>query len=289
LILGKSVRILSVSQLITTTLPIILIRGGGDLASGVALRLNRAGMKVVITELPKPLAVRRLVSFSEAVYQGEVEVEGVMGISVQRPEEAIQSLKDGQIPVIVDPECSLRHDPLFDILAVIDARMTKRSPDLGMDAARLVIGLGPGFEAGKNCHAVIETKRGHSLGRVIWTGPAETDTGIPGKVGGRQHDRILRAPSNGKFRNLVKIGSFVEKGQVIATVEEETIVAPFDGLLRGLLPDQFTVIRNIKIGDLDPRMDSRLAVTVSDKSLSVAGGVLEALLSQSEIRAELWS
>jgi xanthine dehydrogenase accessory factor len=268
---------------------VVLVRGGGDLASGVVLRLYRAGIKVIITELPNPLAVRRLVSFSEAVYRGEVEVEGIISRKANDIQDVVGLFQRGEIPVFIDPECSIRHDPLLTVVALVDARMTKRSPDLGMRAASLVIGLGPGFEAVFNCHAAIETNRGHYLGRVIWKGAPEANTGMPGSVGKFQNERVLRSPGDGQLITRVKIGERVNQGTLIGEVEGKSITAPFDGVLRGLLPNNFQVKKGMKIGDLDPREDDKIATIVSEKSLAVGGGVLEALLTIPEVRAKLWS
>lgn len=271
---------------------LILIRGGGDLASGVALRLHRSGFKLLITEHPQPLAVRRLVSFAEAVYRGKFSVEGVKACLVNNLDEVKNVLDKREIPVIVDPDCVevfSVNSPLPAPLALVDARMTKRRPDLGMNAAPLVIGLGPGFTAGTNCHAAIETNRGHFLGRVIWDGSPEADTGIPGAVNRYQEDRVLRAPADGLFHAKVDIGDPIQKGQVIATVADHIVIAKINGTLRGLLHDGLNVERDIKVGDIDPRSDPRFASVVSDKSLAVGGGVLEALLTCKEIRERLWN
>jgi xanthine dehydrogenase accessory factor len=268
---------------------IVLLRGGGDLASGVALRLYRAGINIVITELERPLAVRRLVAFSEAVYEGQVMVEGITAKRVDRLGEIGEVLEGGDIPVSIDPGLSILESRKFDISAIIDARMRKRSPEAGMEQARLVIGLGPGFTAGENCHAVIETNRGHFLGRVIWEGEAERNTGIPGKVGDRKEDRVIRAPADGKLVTVASIGDILEQGDVIGAVEGEIISAPFQGVLRGLLRNGHLVRKGMKIGDHDPRGDAQLTKTVSEKSLAIGGGVLEALLTQPEIREKLWN
>lgn len=264
----------------------ILIRGGGDLASGVALRLFRSGLLPVITEISHPLAVRRLVSFAEAIYRGEIRIEGVSGKRASRPDEAIQILASGCIPVLVDPEAEIRHT--LRPLVIVDARMTKRPPDLGLEAARLVIGLGPGFVAGENCHAVVETNRGHRLGRVIWQGPAEADTGLPEAVGEFQKERVLRAPADGVLKTHAEIGDILEPGEEIARVDSQIVKAPFRGVLRGLLHPGLQVRAGLKIGDLDPRADPRYCTLVSDKSLAIGGGVLEAILSRADLRPYLW-
>jgi len=261
---------------------IALVRGGGDLASGVALRLHRAGCGVVVTELSQPLVVRRYVSFAEAVFRGRFAVEGVSAQHVTDVEEARAVLARGEIAVLIDPGAACRH--ALQPAVIVDARMLKRAPDLGRDAAPLVVGLGPGFVAGENCHAVVETMRGHTLGRVFWSGAAEPDSGVPESVVERRTERVLRAPADGVLRNRVDIGAHLAAGDLIATVGEAEVRAPFKGVLRGLLHDGLPVTRRLKIGDLDPRDDERYCTLVSDKSLAVGGAVLEAMLSKVEIR-----
>ncbi len=270
-------------------LPVILLRGGGDLATGVALRLHRVGLKMIITELAQPLAVRRLVSLGNAVYSGQMSVEGVTSQLAKSLRQAREVLARGEIPVFVDPELENPYERDFNIVALVDARMRKRPPGTGLDAAPLVIGLGPGFVAGVNCHAVVETNRGHFLGRVLWEGAPEPNTGVPGKVGPYQHERVLRAPQEGVFRTMVEIGARVNAGTQLAVVGPQVITAPFDGVVRGLLVDGLAVHRGMKVGDLDPRNDPRLAITVSEKALAIGGGVLEALLTRPEVRSVLWN
>jgi xanthine dehydrogenase accessory factor len=264
----------------------ILIRGGGDLSSGVAYRLLRAGWQVAITELPQPLAVRRLVAFSQAVYSGSVTIEGIEGVRVDDPDAAVSLMKAGKIPVIVDPNADILHK--IHPQVIVDGRMTKLPSDIRKDDAPLVIGLGPGFVAGENCHAVIETKRGPFLGRVFWQGSAEPDSGQPDTVGNRQEERVLRAPVEGEVRTLVEIGSQLNAGDAIAVVGGETVRAPFTGLLRGLIHPGVFIEKGVKIGDIDPRLDPRLCDHISDKALAMGGSVLEAILSVPELRARLW-
>ena len=261
--------------------PLILIRGGGDLASGVALRLWKAGFRVAITELPQPLAVRRLVSFAEAVYAKRVMIEGVVGELVEEPEDAIQFLRSGWIPVIVDPDLKLLPNLTFS--ALIDARM-KKEGNVDNCCEGLVIGLGPGFTAGGNCHAVVETMRGPFLGRVYWAGSAISDTGIPESVSGYKGERVLRAIEEGMFIARSHIGEQVRKNQILGAVNETHILAPFDGVVRGLIKDGIFVVPGTKVGDVDPRCDCRLCTLVSDKALAVGGGVLEALLTPEALR-----
>ncbi|MEJ2600832.1 MAG: selenium-dependent molybdenum cofactor biosynthesis protein YqeB [Anaerolineales bacterium] len=273
---------------------ITIIRGGGDLASGVALRLHRAGLKLIVTELSQPLAVRRLVSFAEAVYAGTIEVEGVKAHCVEDVSEALEVVHAGQIAVMVDAHMqvlqNLHHTSGAPELGVlIDGRMIKRPPEFGLEAAPLVIGLGPGFNAGENCHAVVETNRGHNLGRVLWQGSAEADTGIPESVSSRRSERVLRAPRDGLLVAHAQIGDHLEQGQIAAEVAGEPILAPFKGVLRGLVHPGIAVKKNFKVGDLDPRDDPTYCTQVSDKALAVGGGVLEAILSRSELRHRLWS
>jgi xanthine dehydrogenase accessory factor len=264
---------------------IILIRGGGDLASGVALRLIRSGLRVVVTEIAQPLAVRRTVAFAEAVYAGETTIEGITAHRIPDPTDSFRILMvlgKQQVPVLVDPDCSSAK--LLHPSVVVDGRMTKHSPEPIGYSPHLYIGLGPGFEAGVNCQAVIETRRGPMLGRVYWRGGPDLDTGQP--EGDPQ--RVLRSPADGEFIAHAEIGQQLEAGQVIAEVAGQAVIAPFTGILRGLLHSGLTVARGLKIGDVDPRDDPRLCQFVSDKALSVGGGVLEAILSRSELRSQLW-
>ncbi len=264
---------------------IILLRGGGDLATGVALRLIRSGLRVVVTEIPQPLAVRRTVAFAEAVYSGETTVEGIIAHRIPDPTDSFRILMvlgKQQIPVLVDPVCSAAK--ILHALVIVDGRMTKRPPEAIGYSPGLYIGLGPGFEAGVNCQAVIETRRGHRLGRVYWHGGPDPDTGQPDG----DPQRVLRAPADGEFITHAEIGQQLEAGQVIAEVGGQVVTAPFAGILRGLLHPGLTVARGLKIGDIDPTGDPRLCQFVSDKALSIGGGVLEAILSRPELRSQLW-
>ncbi|NLG72555.1 MAG: EF2563 family selenium-dependent molybdenum hydroxylase system protein [Chloroflexi bacterium] len=273
---------------------IVLLRGGGDLASGAALRLHRAGLKVIICELPQPLVVRRSVSFAEAVFTGETRVEEVRACLAKDLEGIKQVLDQGDIAVVVDPAAETlenlkrANSPLPPALVLVDGRMRKQPPETGIDAAPLVIGLGPGFSAGKDCHAVIETNRGHRLGRVIWEGSAEADTGIPERVADYGAERVLRAPVDGTMVALAQIADRLEAGQPVAQVNGAVVRAPFAGVLRGLLHPGIPVQRGMKIGDVDPRSDPRYCYLISDKSLAVGGGVMEAILARPDIREHLW-
>jgi xanthine dehydrogenase accessory factor len=270
---------------------LILLRGGGDLATGVAYRLHNAGFPIIVTELPQPLVVRRRVALATAVLEGEVAVEDLRAVRVGSVEEALQLAHTGVIPVLISPELSslslnsslvARHSSL----TLVDARMAKRNIDTTIDQAPLVIALGPGFTAGMDCHAVIETNRGHRLGRVIWRGAAEPNTGTPGLVGGRAAERVLRAPVAGVANWRVAIGDRVHAGEALGDVAGIPITAPFDGVVRGLIAPGTLVPERIKIGDIDPREDGSAAFTISDKALAIGGGVLEAVLTHLSKGAE---
>lgn len=273
---------------------LVILRGGGDIATGVGLRLRQAGLRVLVTELPQPLVVRRLVSFAEAVYRGCFSVEGARACRAEDLGQALRMLQAGEIPVRVDANCrtlgELEGAPGGPYLPVlVDARMTKRSPETVEGAARLVIGLGPGFTAGENCDAVIETHRGHFMGRAIWRGAAEADTGVPEGIGERRAERVLRAPAEGAFEAHAEIGDHLEEGDLVGVVDGHPIRAPFRGVLRGLIHPGLSVWRGLKVGDVDPRDDPRYCTLVSDKSLAVGGGVLEAILSRPDLRPFLWN
>lgn len=269
----------------TRRAPVIVVRGGGDLATGVAARLVRSGFAVVILELPQPLVIRRTVSLAEAVFRGESAVEELTGRRVDSPDQALVGGAQGIIPVLVDPEA--RSLPDLHPMALVDARMHKRPNELGCRAAAFVIGLGPGFVAGEDCHAVIETKRGHHLGRVLWKGTAEPNTGVPGEVGGQAARRVLRAPAEGRVEARQEIGALLTPGQLVAEVAGYEVRAPFAGVLRGLIHPEVHVSPGMKIGDVDPRGEPSFCWEISDKSLAVGGGVLEALYSRWDIRRRL--
>jgi len=261
---------------------LVLVRGGGDLATGVALRLRRVGVKVVIAELAQPLAVRRTVSFSEAVYNGHHTVEGVTA-RLMEPDQLSAWEDAGEIPILVDPNADILTNLQFSV--VIDARLLKTPPHPLPTSVPLHIGLGPGFHAGRDCHAVIETRRSHTLGRVYWSGMTQPDSGEP------EGDprRVLRATDSGILTGLKKISEHCEAGEVIARIQANAegsiqVQSPFTGVLRGLIHDDVRVTKGMKIGDVDSRDDPSVCYLVSDKALAIGGGVLEAILSRAEIR-----
>jgi len=255
---------------------LVLVKGAGELASGVAWRLFRCGFGVVMTEVERPLAVRRTVSFCEAIYDGQATVEGVTARRAASVEDAGMMMVRGCIPVLVDPTARCR--AALKPEAVVDAIMAKRNLGTSLRDAEAVIGLGPGFTAGRDCHAAVETQRGHTLGRVFYQGSALADTGVPAERGGVGVARVVRAPVAGAFRGIRQIGSLVEVGDLLGYVDEVPVVTGAAGVLRGLIRDGAPVSAGLKVGDVDPIADRQRCYTLSDKALAVAGGVLEALL-----------
>lgn len=255
----------------------ILIRGGGDLGSGVAFRLHRVGWNVVITEIEQPLVLRRTVSFANAIYEKEANVEGIFAKYINDLKEIPELIIQRKIPVLISP---VRYSfPEYVPDVVVDARLLKKFVEYHLNTKPMIIGLGPGFKVGSNCHVVIETNRGHYLGRAIWEGEALSDTGIPGTVSQKSSERILRAPASGYIKSNIALGTIVKKGDLIGSIDNKPILAPFEGCLRGLMHDGIYVKEGIKIGDLDPRLDENLIHFISEKSLAIAGGVLEAILT----------
>ncbi len=246
------------------------------MASGIAYRLRQCHMRVFITEVAVPTTVRRAVAFAEAVYQGSHVVEGVRAARVSSPEGANEVWKSGGIPVFIDPEAKVRGVIRPEV--IVDAIMAKRNTGTDRSHAPLVIGVGPGFTAGLNVHAVVETNRGHNLGRVLWKGQAEEYTGVPTPVGGYTDERVLRVPQKGFFKALHEIGDLVNAAEVLAQVDGHPIQAKIKGILRGLLKDGISVEEGMKAGDIDPRGEREYCYLISDKARAIAGGVLEAIL-----------
>ena len=256
---------------------LILIKGAGDLGTGVAWRLHKAGFAVVIAELALPLVVRRTVAFASAIYEGAITVEGVAARRADSFDDARASSSAGIIPVLIDPDGHAIKELSPRVL--VDAVMAKRNTGTRLDQAEFVVALGPGFTPGVDCHAVIETSRGHNLGRVWWHRASEPNTGVPGEIGGKSGDRVLRAPRAGVIIGVAQIGDRVARGQVIARVNDAAVIAPFDGMLRGLVHDGLMAQAGMKIGDIDPRANHDACFTISDKSLAIGGGAVEAVLT----------
>lgn len=254
----------------------VLIKGAGDIASGVAWRLHHCHLNIFMTEIENPLAVRRAVSFCEAVYDSQQTVEGVTATLVKDAEESMSILQGNGIPLLVDPELHILHQIKPDVL--LEATLSKRNTGICVDDAPLVIALGPGYEAGKDAHFVIETNRGHNLGRVITQGFADANTGVPGVIAGFSAERVLRSPADGIFETSLQLGDRIEKGQKVAEVEGTLLESPISGMLRGLIRPGTQVKTGLKVGDVDPRGDSTYVDTVSDKAKAIGGSVLEAIM-----------
>ncbi len=254
----------------------IIIRGGGDLATGVAHRLHRSGFKVLILEVAQPLVVRRSVAFAQAVIDGRMIVEEITAVHAHSIPEIHGAWQRGEIPVYVDPAAAVLKDIKAD--AVVDATLAKRDTGMRMDMAPLTIALGPGFEAGKQVHVVIETMRGHNLGRLFFKGCALPDTGKPDPVMGYGAERVLRSPQAGSIRHVLDIGAPVKKDDIICYVNEAPVRAVFEGVVRGLIMNGREVPKGLKIGDVDPRPVREHCYTISDKARALGGSVLEAIL-----------
>lgn len=254
----------------------VVVKGAGDLATGVAYRLHQSGFTVVMTEIAQPTVVRRSVAFAQAVFDGSAVVEGVHARLARTADDALALARAREVAVVVDPDAAVvrRLHPV----AVVDAIIAKRNTGTRIDDAPVVVGLGPGFRAGRDVHAVVETNRGHRLGRVILDGEAEPDTGVPAPVEGHASDRVLRAPADGVFVGKRPIGDQVTAGSIVGYVGDEAVRATFAGCLRGLIETGVRVRQGMKIGDVDPRATLEHCFTISDKALAIGGGVLEAVL-----------
>lgn len=256
---------------------LVVIRGAGDIATGVAVRLHNCGFQVVMTELNTPTMIRCTVSLGQCLFGDSVEVEGITAVHVTNTPQLMNALASRQIPVIVDDSLQILEvlQPIF----LVDAILAKRNLGLSIDLAPITIALGPGFNAGKDCDAVIETNRGHHLGRVIYRGVTHANTGVPGNIAGFTHERVFRAPCDGIMQSQVKIGQLVAKGEQVARVGETIVLAPLAGMVRGLLNNGLRVTQDFKIGDIDPRGQHADYTTISDKARAIGGSVLEAMLT----------
>ena len=265
---------------------LILVKGAGDLATGTAVRLYRAGFQVVMTDVAQPTAVRRTVAFSQCIYDGQTTVEGITARKAENRDQVRDILAAGEIPVLVDPQASIL--PQLPFMAVVDAILAKKNLGTTISDAPIVLALGPGFTAGVDCHGVIETQRGHDLGRLILEGAAIPNTGVPGDVGGYTTERIIRAPADGPFEPVAQIGQQVNLGDVVAKVNGIPVTAQLTGIVRGMLPAGIPVTAGMKSGDIDPRCEVRHCFTVSDKARAIGGGVLEGILYFGR-RLRLWN
>lgn len=256
---------------------VVVVRGAGDIATGTICRLHRCGFKLLVLETNNPTAIRRTVALSEAVYAQRQTVEGVTAERIENIEECDGLWTRARVPLLVDPGASCLSQ--IKPIALIDAILAKKNCGTTKDMAAITVGLGPGFCGGKDVHAVIETARGHQLGRTIYSGNPLDNTGIPGMIGGYAKERVLYAPATGTFEVVQDIGSRVTKGDLVARIGKAELVAPITGLVRGMIRNHTTVTEGFKIGDIDPRIDEeKNCYTISDKARCISGGVLEALL-----------
>ncbi len=256
---------------------IVVVRGGGDIATGTICRLSHCGFRLLVLETAKPTAIRRRVALSEAVYDGSQTVEGVTAKMVENIAGCAAVWAEGKVPLLVDPaaECLREVQPI----ALIDAILAKKNCGTTKNMAPITIGLGPGFCGGKDVHAVIETARGHRLGTIIYNGCPLANSGIPGTIGGYTTERVLYAPQAGKVEIIQDIGGKVTKGDPVAYIDTAELLAPITGLVRGMIRNHSIVTKGCKIGDIDPRIDEvENCYTISDKARNISGGVLEALL-----------
>ena len=262
---------------------IVIVRGGGDLASGVIHKLHRCNIKVLVLECEHPTAIRRTVSFCNAVFENEMEVEGIKCRLAKNIDEIKRIFEDGDVPLIIDEKCEILDE--IKPIALIDAIIAKKNIGTNKNMAPITIALGPGFYAGKDVDAVIETKRGHNLGRIIYEGYAAKNTGIPGDIKGYSKERVIHSPAEGVINNISHIADYVEKGQIIAKVGSENVYASLSGILRGIIYDKTYVKKGLIIADIDPRKEElQNCYKISDKARCIGGGVLEALLNMCFIK-----
>ncbi|WP_454053024.1 selenium-dependent molybdenum cofactor biosynthesis protein YqeB [Clostridium sp. Marseille-Q7071] len=271
---------------------VIIVRGGGDLASGTIHKLHRSGFKILVLESYYPTSIRRNVCYSEAIYTGKITIENITAIRVSSFNEILKCWQNNKIPIAVDP-----HGKFIEMLKpriLIDGIIAKKNLGTKMNMAEITIALGPGFEAGKDVHAVIETMRGHNLGRVILKGEAMKNTGVPGEIGGYSKERVIYSPASGIIQNVKEIGDFVSSGEILAYVDSIEIKTEISGLLRGIIRNGSKIEKGLKIADVDPRChEIRNCYTISDKARNIAGGVLEAILyfmnKNTESRVNVWN
>jgi xanthine dehydrogenase accessory factor len=256
---------------------VVIVRGGGDIASGTIQKLHRCGFKVLVLEVPEPTSIRRKVSFSEAIYDGEFTIEGTTSVFVKSFEEIKNIWNEKKVPVVIDPKGNYIN--VIKSKVLVDAILAKKNLGTNIHMAPITIGLGPGFLAGRDVYAVIETMRGHNLGRIIFSGEAQKNTGIPGDIMGYSKERVIYSHSIGMVKNVKNISDIVKAGETIAYINDVPVKATIDGVLRGIIRDGMEVTNNFKIADIDPRLkEKENCFTISDKARSIAGGVLEAIL-----------
>ena len=256
---------------------LVIVRGGGDISTGSIQKLYRSGFNVLVLEIEKPTAIRRTVAFSEAVFKGEIEIEGIKGRLVKDKSEIFSCFEDRIIPIVIDEKGKLIEELKPKI--VVDGILAKKNLGTKKDMAKITVAIGPGFVAGKDVDVVVETMRGHKLGTLIFEGSAMANTGTPGEIAGVTKERVIYSDYSGEIENIKEIGDIVKKGEVIAKISDNEVYASIDGLLRGLISDGMKIYKGLKIADIDPRLkEVENYTTISDKARSIGGGVLEAIL-----------
>lgn len=260
----------------------VVIRGAGDVATGIGHRLHRCGFKVLHLDIGKPLVIRRTVAFTQAIFDGEGEVEGVKCRLVKNIEEIEKAWMEDEVAVMVDPEALIIDQIKPDV--VVDAIIAKKNIGTNKSMANTTIGIGPGFTAGDDVDVVVESNRGHFLGSIILKGSAASNTGEPGNIGGFTKERVIRANANGVIRNVREIGDLVTKGEPIAYIGDTVVKASLDGMLRGLIKNDSDVFEGLKIADVDPRGERKYCFTITEKARAIGGGVLEGILYMDKIR-----
>lgn len=255
---------------------VVLIRGGGEVASAIAHKLTRSGFLTCLTEIPSPLAIHRGTSFSEAIYEGEKEVDGITAKLISNPEHIVKVWRENKLPLIIDPDATIKDFLQPDI--IIDAIMAKKNLGTKITDAELVIGLGPGFKTGRDCHMIVETNNSEHQGKVIIPGEAESDTRIPLEIKGLTFERVLRAPKEGILRLTREMGDIVKQNDIVASVNDQPIISQIDGLIRALLKHGVLVRKGMKLGEIDPRPDPAFCTMIRPKMRSISGGVLEAIM-----------
>lgn len=256
---------------------VVVVRSGGDVASGVIQKLHRVGFRVLVLEIEKPTSIRRTVCFSEAVYKGKMELEGITAVLVKNIVEIYHAWANDYVPVIIDPKGE--YIEKFKPIAVVDSIIAKHNTGLNKNLAPITIGMGPGFIAGNDCSVVIESNRGHNMGRLIFEGAAESNTGMPGNIEGYTTERVLKSPDEGIISLEHDIGDLVKTGDIIAYVNGHSINSQIDGIVRGLIREGTYVTKGFKVGDIDPRVEKlENCYTISDKARAMGGAVLEAIM-----------
>lgn len=260
----------------------VVIRGAGDVATGIGHRLHRCGYKVLHLDIEKPLVIRRTVAFTQAIVKGEATVDGVKSKLVRDIDEINKAFENDYVAVMVDPEGEIIDKLKPDV--VVDAIIAKKNLGTNRNMAKTTIAIGPGFKAGKDVDVVVESNRGHFLGSIILDGYAAANTGEPGNIGGFTSERVIRAKADGLIKNVREIGDIVKQGEPIAYIGQTAVEASLDGVLRGLITDGTRVYKGLKIADVDPRGEKSYCYTITEKARAIGGAVVEGILHMEKLR-----